>query len=123
MPHDLGVNAPRIKRTGEYIGRRSLFTAAAEAPDRRQLVGLETDDLLPTGAHTVELANGKLRSIGFVTSSYLSPTLQRPIAMALVERGRSRMGERIELRHLGRNFSALIAAPCALDPEGDRLNA
>ena len=53
MPHDLGFAAPREKRADDFVGKRSLFTEVAMAPDRRQLVGLETLDgreLLPCGA-------------------------------------------------------------------------
>ena len=38
-----------------------------------------------------------MEMIGQVTSTYHSPTLERSIAMALIENGRSRMGETLEL--------------------------
>ena len=100
MPHDLGVTGPRDKRQSEFVGKRSLFTENASRPDRQQLVGLTVAGAtpLPTGAHGVETAGGKRRSIGFVTSSYFSPTLNRPIALGLIERGMERMGEEIALR-------------------------
>ncbi len=119
MPHDLGVGGPREKRKSEYVGRRSLFTPAANDPGRRHFVGLASSAPLPTGAHVVE--NG--RSQGFVTSSYVSPTLGRPIALGLVARGRERVGEAVELFHLGQRLRATICAPCFLDPEGARLHA
>lgn len=125
MPHDLGVTGPRDRRKGEFVGKRSLFTENAMREDRPQGVGLTVPDgapPLPTGAHAVETANGKRRSIGFVTSSYESPSLGRPIALALVERGLSRMGEEIEFFHLGRTMRATIAPVCAFDPEGARIN-
>ena len=123
MPHDLDWGSPREKRTDEYFGRRALFTPEARRPNRRQLVGLETDGdtSLPTGAHLVPLARPR-RSLGFVTSSYFSPILARPIALAMVEGGRSRMGEELGVFHLGALRSARIARACALDPQGDRLN-
>jgi len=123
MPHDLGWSASRQKRSDEYFGRRALFTPEAKRPDRRQLVGLETegDTPLPTGAHLVPL-NGPRRSLGFVTSSYFSPNLARPIALAMVEGGQSRMGEELGVFHLGDLRSARIAPACAFDPEGERLN-
>ncbi len=40
MPQDLGVSGPREQRKDEYIGKRSLFTAAARSAGRKQLVGL-----------------------------------------------------------------------------------
>ncbi|MEZ2329342.1 sarcosine oxidase subunit alpha family protein [Mesorhizobium sp. RCC_202] len=126
MPQDLGVAGPRAKRTGEFVGRRSLFTEAANNSDRNQLVGLavhEGEAPLATGAHGVEKIDGRLRSIGFVTSSYRSPTLSRPIALALIERGAARHGETIDVQHLGVVRQATIVAPCAFDPEGRRLSA
>jgi len=123
MPHDLGWGAPREKRPDEYFGRRALFTPEAKRPDRRQLVGLESegDQPLPTGAHLVPLA-GKRRSLGFVTSSYYSPILARPIALAMVEGGQSRMSEELGVFNLGDLRPARIARACAFDPEGERLN-
>jgi sarcosine oxidase subunit alpha len=126
MPHDLGITAPRDRRKGEFVGKRSLFTENAMRTVRPQAVGLavaEGDPPLPTGAHGVEMAAGKRRSIGFVTSSYFSPFLGRPVALALIERGLSRMGEEIALFHLGQTMKATIVPACALDPEGSRLDA
>ncbi|RVD49793.1 hypothetical protein EN746_20010, partial [Mesorhizobium sp. M8A.F.Ca.ET.023.02.2.1] len=71
----------------------------------------------------IERRGSKPRSIGFVTSSYQSPTLGQPIALGLIERGAARHGETIEIQHLGKLRTATIAAPCAYDPSGDRLNA
>ncbi len=126
MPHDLGVAGPRTKRANEFVGRRSLFTEAGNSTSRNQLVGLalpEGEAPLATGAHGVEKRDGRLRSIGFVTSSYQSPTLGRPVALALIERGAARHGETIDVQHLGVVRQATIVAPCAFDPEGRRLHA
>jgi hypothetical protein len=121
MPHDLGFAGPREKRAGDFIGKRSLFTEVASAPDRRQWAGFEPTQgraPLPCGAHVVDLAGPRPRSTGFVTSSYWSATLDRPIALGLVERGAARIGETITLQHLGRRFPARVVAPCAFDPKG-----
>ena len=126
MPHDLGVDGPRQKRGSDYVGRRSLFTGVATADHRLQFVGLRVADgeaPLSTGAHAIAKAEGAIRSQGFVTSSYHSPILRRPIALALIERGATRHGETIDLQHLGMLRRATIVAPCAFDPEGGRLNA
>jgi sarcosine oxidase subunit alpha len=126
MPHDLGVAGPREQRKDEYIGKRSLFLPAAQDKRRKQLVGLSVADgeaPLLTGAHVVEGSGKARRSQGFVTSSYMSPTLQRPIALALVEDGFQRMGERVALVHLGAGRRATIGPAVALDPEGKRLHA
>lgn len=123
-PMDLGVSGPFQKKRGEYLGRRSLSLPAA-ADQARALVGLqsETGEVLPAGAHAVEPSGAGRRSIGFVTTSHFSPNLNRPIALALIENGAARMGETVELHHLGRSLPARIAPVCAFDPEGERLHA
>jgi sarcosine oxidase, subunit alpha len=126
MPHDLGVVAPRDSRVDEYIGKRSLFMPVANDPRRKQLVGLSVaagEARLPTGAHVTTGAGRARRSQGYVTSSYFSPSLGRPIALGLVEAGLSRMGETVNVYHLGAERRATITAPVALDPEGKRLHA
>ena len=123
-PMDLGVSGPFEKKRGEYIGRRSLSLPAV-AEQARALVGLESPDgtVLPPGAHAVERRGTDKRSIGFVTTSHFSPNLNRPIALALVENGAERMGETVELQHLGQRLTARIAPACAFDPGGERLHA
>ena len=126
MPHDLGISGPRDSRKDEYIGKRSLFTPAAQEKTRKQFVGLSVargEAPLPTGAHVVAGAGKARRSLGYVTSSYMSPTLARPIALGLVEEGFSRMGESVAIYHLGAERRASIAPAVALDPEGKRLHA
>ncbi|RWO74770.1 MAG: sarcosine oxidase subunit alpha family protein [Mesorhizobium sp.] len=126
LPHDLGVDGPRVKRQTEFVGRRSLFTEEASRDNRMQLVGLavpQGEAPLPTGAHGIKRIDGRLRSQGFVTSSYHSPTLGRPVALGLIERGATRHGETIDIQHLGKISKATITAPCAFDPAGERLHA
>ena len=126
MPQDLGVSGPREQRKDEYVGKRSLFTAAARNAGRKQLVGLSVaggEAPLPTGAHLIAGDGKARRSLGYVTSSYMSPTLGRPIALGLVETGLARMGAKVGVYHLGRERSASIAPVVAFDPEGKRLHA
>jgi sarcosine oxidase, subunit alpha len=86
------------KKKADFIGKRSLDLPHLRNPERKQLVGLLTEDpreVLPDGAYAV--ADVKLKPpmtmLGHVTSSYWSPTLERSIAMALIQNGRARMGE------------------------------
>ena len=125
-PGDFGLDAPLRKKQVEFVGRRSLLMDEAQRADRPHLVGLEVVDglgVLPTGAHACEMKAGRARSLGFVTSSYFSPNLGRPIALGLIERGRARLGEIVDFVHLGQPRQARIAQPCAFDPQGDRLHA
>jgi sarcosine oxidase subunit alpha len=99
-PDDLGLGG-MVKKSGDFIGRRSLFRADTVRADRRQLVGLLTDDpnlVLMEGAQVI---GGEAESappvpmLGHVTSSYFSPNVGRSIVMALVKGGRSRTGEKL----------------------------
>src|SRR3546814_8035516 len=70
-------------------------------PDRKQLVGLLTQDpkvVLEEGAQIVDDPGQPLpmKMIGHVTSSYWSEALGRSIALAIVEGGRAREGQRSE---------------------------
>lgn len=125
MPHDLGFTAPRLKKTAAFVGDRSLHTEKGNAPDRKQLVGLTVPQGHPplaTGAHAVSDDTPR-RSLGYVTSSYYSPSLGHPIALGLIENGRARIGEDITIWHAEELRRATIVAPCFFDAEGERLHA
>ncbi|MGI9366546.1 MAG: 2Fe-2S iron-sulfur cluster-binding protein [Rhizobiaceae bacterium] len=123
MPHDLGWGAPRFKRKDDFLGKRSLFTSAAEDKNRRQLIGLTVPDEnpVPVGSHLVPL-NGERRSLGFVTSSCFSPALNRPIALALLEGGFSKPGELVGCYDDGVVIEARVCDACAFDASGERLH-
>jgi sarcosine oxidase subunit alpha len=125
LPQDIGFGGPVTAKKVDFVGRRSCLRPDGQRGDRRQFVGLESLDgrLLPVGGHV--LAPGEAapaRSQGWVTSSVHSPALGRPHALGMVEAGRARMGEAVEIWDLGTRHRARIVAPCALDPEGARIN-
>ena len=82
---------------------------------RKQLVGLLADDptlVLTEGAQILDAApvGATAPMVGHVSSSYMSPTLGRSIAMALVKGGAGRMGERVHVSMQGgRTATATIA--------------
>jgi sarcosine oxidase subunit alpha len=126
-PQDIGMTGPLRTKQIDFVGRRSLMRPDSRRPDRRQLVGLESaspDAVLPTGAHVCETAGRGRRSLGYVTSSYLSPTLGRPFALAMVEAGRRRAeaGEAVTVFSLGQTFAAKVVSPVFYDPKGERLH-
>ncbi|MEO1192231.1 MAG: sarcosine oxidase subunit alpha family protein [Pseudomonadota bacterium] len=126
LPQDLGMTGPLAKKEVDYVGRRSLWTPEAKRENRRQLVGLQVlDEAGPfaNGAHVVEEVGGDLHSIGYVTSSFASPALGKPIALGLVAMGRARAasGDKVEVFHLGQRRPARLTGPCAYDPTGSRL--
>ena len=61
-------------------------------------------------------------ALGHVTSSYMSAALGRPIALALVAAGRSRMGAKLHVPTPGGAVSVTVVDPVFYDKEGARLN-
>ncbi|HJU23324.1 MAG TPA: sarcosine oxidase subunit alpha family protein [Casimicrobiaceae bacterium] len=128
-PHDLGMGWIVSKKKKDFIGRRSLARSDTSRHDRKQLVGLLADDskdVLPEGAQIVDdaAANVPVPMLGHVTSSYYSACCGRSIALALVRRGRGRIGERMEIFDVDRGVArATIAHPVFFDPQGTRQNA
>jgi len=101
---DLGLSWGVHWEKSDFIGRRSLERDRARPDGRRHLVGLECvegDRPFEEGAQLVSgdaaLVAGACRSIGLVTASVGSEALGRPIALALLEDGRSRMGEVVQV--------------------------
>jgi sarcosine oxidase subunit alpha len=128
-PIDLGM-AGMVAKTKDCLGKRSLSRSDTVRLDRKQLVGLLTDDpqvVLPEGAQITNSADITIKPVkmeGHVTSSYMSPTLQRSIAMAVVKGGLSRMGETVFLPlRDGRTVKAIICSPVFYDPQSERQNA
>ncbi len=121
-PDDLGMGWIVRKDDSDFIGRRSFRRTDTARLGRKQLVGLRSEELLPEGAQLVEEDTGRIpmRMIGHVTSSYRSPTLDRPIALAMVERGRDRLGQTVFAPLQDRTIVAEIVAPVFLDEEGAR---
>ncbi len=61
--------------------------------------------------------------LGHVTSSYFSANLKYSIALALVQNGRYRVGEKVHVSMPnGGTVTATIGIPMFIDPEGARQN-
>lgn len=128
-PVDVGLEGMVSKKKPDFIGKRSLEQPFLKGPNRKQLVGLLTEDptdVLPDGASAVVAVKDRppMEMIGHVTSSYMSPTLGRSIAMALIKDGRSRMGEVISFPlEGGKVMKATITGTVFYDKDGGRLHA
>ena len=92
-PQDLGMDWIVSKKKRDFVGLRSFARADTSRADRKQLVGLLPESRLAEGAQLV--CPESTASLGHVTSSYVSAALGRPFALALVERGRERIGETV----------------------------
>jgi sarcosine oxidase subunit alpha len=124
---DLGLDWAIGKTKKDFVGKRSLTRPDMLAANRKQLVGLLTDNpaiALEEGAQVTDSASPPIGSsaLGHVTSSYMSPALGRPIALALVAAGRSRMGAKLHVPMPGRAVSVTVVGPVFYDKEGARLN-
>ncbi len=128
-PHDLNLSWAVSKKKDDFIGKRALERSDLTRSDRKQLVGLYTEDpkeVLPDGAHAVDgtkLFNGAQKTIGHVTSTYFSPTLDRSIAMALIEGGAGLLGQTLSFPVSDdKVVKATVVDPVFLDKNGDRQN-
>ena len=59
---------------------------------------------------------------GYITSSYMSPTLGAPVALGMLARGAQRLGEGVRVHHLGTIVEAVVVKAPFIDPEGKRLH-
>jgi sarcosine oxidase subunit alpha len=124
-PGDLGLPEGRGKR--DFVGKRSLSRPDMLVPERRQLVGLLTEDarvVLEEGAQVVAEASPApgTAALGHVTSAYHSPALGRSIALALVAGGRARLGQRLFVAGARGGVAVTVAGPVFLDPAWERLH-
>jgi sarcosine oxidase subunit alpha len=128
VPDDLGLGG-MVASTKDFVGRALLARPALQAEGRAQLVGLRPLDgktMIPIAAHLTDapLAVGSMpQSQGHLTASVFSPALGHPIALAFLENGRNRMGQRIWAVSpvAGASVEVEVTHSCAYDPEGARI--
>ena len=124
-PVDIGVGG-MVSRRKDFLGKRSLSMEHLAGEDRKQLVGLLTEDdqeVLPEGGQIVDdtSAPTPVPMLGHVTSSYYSANLGRSIALGVVKGGRAREGDLVYVPLAdGRSITARIASPAFYDPKGER---
>ncbi len=124
LPQDVGFARQLERKSAAFVGRRSLTRAAARDPQRLQLVGLTPVDgrtVLPVGGQIAQSAPPTLTE-GHVTSSYMSPELGYPVALAMLRGGAQRTGEEVRVYHLGQTVTARIVSTPFVDPKGERLH-
>jgi sarcosine oxidase subunit alpha len=125
---DLGLGWALSKTKQDFIGKRSLYRPDTVRKDRKQLVGLLTEDpstVIPEGAQLVDdpKAAMPVPMVGHVSSSYYSACCGHSIAMALVKGGHHRMGETVYAPLAdGRVIRATITEPVFYDKEGAKAN-
>jgi len=121
---DLGLGKMVSTKKVDFIGKAMYDRPALTAPDRLQLVGIKPLDAKQSfraGAHILKPGSDAVieKDQGYVTSYAYSPTIQSPIALALVKAGRERHGEEIIIWDglKGTKIPAIICNPVFVDPE------
>ena len=126
-PIDLQMNWIVSKKKYDFIGKRSLYRSDTMRDDRKQLVGLLTenpDEVLEEGAQIVANFNkSPVEMLGHVTSSYYSPNLKKSIALGFVRGGKNMMGQKLIIPMENKKINVTVADPVFLDKENKRLNA
>ena len=125
-PFDAGYAFAVDMSKEDFIGRRSLVRDANAGGVRPKVVGLLPEDasfVPPDGSPLVETGAPPLSPpvIGYVSQGCHSPNLGRSIALAVLDDGRRRIGERITIAAVGRRAEALVTRPCFVDPKGERM--
>jgi sarcosine oxidase subunit alpha len=126
-PVDLQMDWIISKKKYDFIGKRSLYRSDTIREDRKQLVGLLTEDpneVLEEGAQIIAETNKKpVEMLGHVTSSYFSPNLNKSIALAVVKNGKKLKGKKMFVPMKNKTIGVTITDTIFLDKENMRLNA
>ena len=126
-PDDVGLSGLVSKSKRDFVGKRSLARPDMSFADRKQLVGLFTEnsqETLDEGAQILLDVRQRtpMRMLGHVTSSYYSANCGRSIALALVAGGRAMLGQRVHVTTASGFAAATIREPVFLGPTGARAN-
>ena len=126
-PIDLQMDWIVSKKKYDFIGKRSLYRSDTMKENRKQLVGLLTEDpniVLEEGAQIVSELNQKpVEMLGHVTSSYFSPNLNKSIALAVVRDGKNMRGKKLFIPMENKNISVTVSSTIFFDEENKRINA
>ena len=126
-PIDLQMDWIVSKKKYDFIGKRSLCRSDTIREDRKQLVGIVTEDpreVLEEGAQIVaDVSKKPVEMLGHITSSYFSPNLNKSIALGVVKGGKNMLGKKLFIPMKNKIISVQVADPVFLDKENKRLNA
>jgi heterotetrameric sarcosine oxidase alpha subunit len=127
-PADLGLGR-MASRSKDYVGRAALDRPALTDPLRPRLVGLVARDgrsPIRSGSQIVAdpAAPSPVPMLGHVTSADFSPTLEQPVALALLAGGLDRKGETLYAAYplRGETTAVVVTDPVFVDPEGGRVH-
>jgi len=123
--YDLGMDWIMSKVKTDYIGKRSVELRRAGGVARRELVGLlptNPNERIPEGA-PLTAGGEKVPTEGFVSACVWSVVMDRWIALALLEDGRSRIGAAVHARLEDSTVISEVTAPIFYDPDGGKLRS
>jgi sarcosine oxidase subunit alpha len=119
-PHDLGISG-MLNKSGGFIGAHGLVRPALSAPDRRQLVGLESlEGNIPEGAMLVERDGEEVQ--GHVSAAAFRVIKGGSIALGQLLGGFLRHGEELIATSptRGQRARVRVVVPHFYDPGGER---
>ena len=123
-PIDLQMDWIVSKKKYDFIGKRSLYRSDTIREDRKQLVGIVTEDpreVLEEGAQIVaDVSKKPVEMLGHITSSYFSPNLNKSIALGVVKGGKNMLGKKLFIPMKNKIISVQVADPVFLDKENKR---
>ena len=126
-PVDLQMDWIISKKKYDFIGKRSLYRSDTIRKDRKQLVGLLTEnpkEILEEGAQIVAEPNKlPIDMLGHVTSSYYSPNLNKSIALAVLRNGKKLKGTKLYVPMKDKTINVEVTDNVFFDKENSRLNA
>ncbi|MBL1435810.1 MAG: (2Fe-2S)-binding protein [Rhodobacteraceae bacterium] len=119
--HDLGFPTPEKY----FIGKDMAAREGLRGPELVGLKTVGTVKALVGGALLVEGEFSADNVVGHVTSAVFSPTLGHMVALGLLENGRARHGETVQMVDAVSGITATceIGPPVFLDAKGERLRA
>jgi len=124
-PIDLGLGWVIGKGKKDFIGKRAIELNRTSKLPRKELVGLVSRDphiQFAEGSPLVA-SEDNLFVEGHVTASVWSEINQRYVALALLDDGRTRMGDKVNVRNLDGIEAAEVTKPCYYDREGTKLRS
>ena len=124
-PIDLGIGWIIGSQKKDFIGKKAVEINRSSPLPRKELVGLLTKNQttqLAEGAPLVTSQESKVVE-GHVTASVWSVVNNRYIALALLNNGRKRLSENVQVRNLDGVEMGQVTAPCFYDPEGQKLRS
>lgn len=125
-PYDAGLGWVVDESKTDFIGKRMLVRDRNVGGVRPKVVGLlpdAADFCPPDGTPLLDGKNayGEPNVVGYVTQGCYSPTLERSIALGVLDDGRNRMGDKVTIAAVSQSALATVTKPCFVDPAGTRM--